>query len=127
MNWDEWRGSLDGRPSMFIKRLMRIPIWRRNGKTLSLRLDLHKFIRPDDIDCFHTHPAYAVRVILRTGYVEQLEDGTYRCWRPLDIGIVTPRLSHRVHLVLNNIASYSLWLRAPVTAKIDLRGKGWPA
>ena len=53
MRWDEWRGSIDGRPSMLVKRL-----FERWG----YRIDLHKFIRADDPSCYHTHPATAVRV-----------------------------------------------------------------
>lgn len=25
--WDEWRGSLDGRPTMWISRLFKLPFW----------------------------------------------------------------------------------------------------
>lgn len=127
MNWNEWRGSLDGRPTMWIKRLLWIPVWRRQGKWLSCRLDLHMFVNPDDVDCFHTHPAYAIRFVWGGGYVEEFLDGTFRCWRPGDIGIVKPSLTHRVHLLLNNEKSYSLWLRGPVCADVERRGQGWPA
>ncbi len=43
--WDEWRGSMDGRPTMLIKRLIR---WGR------FRVDLHCFVGSDDPGCFHT-------------------------------------------------------------------------
>lgn len=117
MNWDEWRGSLDGRPTMWIKRLLYV---------LRCRIDLHKFVSNDDEGCFHTHPAHAIRIVLWGGYVEQLEDGTFATWRPGNCGIVRPALSHRVASLLNGRVSYSLWLRGPICAGVDLRGPGWP-
>lgn len=128
--WDEWRGSLDGRPTMFIKRLVKIPVWRRNGKWLSIRLDLHKFVRADDAGCFHTHPAWAIRVPFWGGYSEEIfkggMGGFYKVWLPLDIGIVSPKFAHRVSGLLNGRVSYSLWLRGPICADVELVGEGWP-
>lgn len=117
MNWDEWRGSLDGRPTMHIRRL---------AKVRGRRADLHKFVRPDDPGCFHTHPAPAIRVVLWGGYVEELEDGRLVTWQPGDFGLVRPELCHRVHSLLNGKVSYSLWLRGQVCADVALRGPGWP-
>ncbi len=48
MNYDEWRGSFDGRPALFIKKLVRL---------FGCVVQIHKFIRADDPGCFHTHPA----------------------------------------------------------------------
>lgn len=115
--WDEWRGSIDGRPALYIKRLVRF---------FGFRIDLHKFVRADDRDCFHTHPAWAVRVILAGCYMEQFENGDFKFWWPLDIGIVRPSMSHRIHKLLNGEASYSLWFRGPVCSPVELRGTGWP-
>lgn len=115
MKWDEWRGSLDGRPSMWIKRLLNKP-W--------LGIDVHKMIRADDVGCFHTHPYYAVRVILYGGYVEEMENGDHHHWTPGWFGIVKPSTSHRVAHVYKDV-SYSLWIRFWKCAKIELRGEGW--
>lgn len=118
MRWDEWRGSLDGRPTMWIRRLY--------GSKARGGVDLHKMVRPDDPGCFHTHPAYAVRVVLWGGYIEELEDGTLARRGPGYVGMVKPDLSHRVDSLLNGRASYSLWLRGPKRATTELRGPGWP-
>lgn len=126
MTWDEWRGSMDGRPAMWIKRLV---------KAFGCRIDLHKFIRADDDDCFHTHPAYCVRIILWGGYVEEIWSGSengagfagggvYRTWFPGDIGLVRPEFCHRVQGLVKG-PSYSLWLRGPTHHSIELRGAGW--
>lgn len=115
INWDEWRGSLDGRPIMWIKNLLSFR---------GYKLDLHKFVGADDSQCFHTHPARALRVILWGGYIEELENGTNRKWFPLRFGIVTPSLSHRISKLLY-ARSYSIWFRWPKTAKIKLNGSGW--
>jgi hypothetical protein len=134
MGWHEWRGSLDGRPTMYIKRLLQLPFWRRAGKLLSCRVDLHKFVAADDEGCFHTHPAYAIRLVLWGGYVEQAahddqESGVLRTehvwWEPGDIGLVRPELAHRVARLLKGRASYSLWLRGPICADVKLVGDGW--
>lgn len=117
ITWDEWRGSLDGRPTMWIKRL---------ASFRGMRLDLHKMVDVDDPGCYHTHPATAVRVILWGGYAEQLESGDTAFWLPGDVGIVRPALAHRV-AALNGAVSYSLWLRFRKTAGVELHGSGWPS
>jgi hypothetical protein len=119
IRWDEWRGSLDGRPTFWSKTLLRVGSWR---------LDLHKFIAGDDAGCFHTHPAHALRVILFGGYVEEVERvgaPHLRSWRPGMIGLIPPSLSHRVVSLRNGRVSYSLWIRGPKVARIELRGDGW--
>jgi hypothetical protein len=113
ISWDEWRGSFDGRPAMLIKRLFS---WR------GYRVDLHKFVRGDDPECFHTHPATAIRIVLWGGYVEEVERGKFVTWKPGRVGIVRPALCHRVASLLRE-SSYSLWLRGPVTAKVEIRGQ----
>lgn len=116
LRWDEWRGSLDGRPTMLILHLARWRDWR---------LDLHKFVGADDPGCFHSHPACAWRLVLAGGYVEQLECGALVTWRPLRGSKVLPQLSHRVAKLLNGRWSYSLWLRGPKTHPVMLSGDGW--
>lgn len=116
INWDEWRGSLDGRPTFRSKTLLHF-----RGR----KVCLHKFIAADDPDCFHTHPAHAVRIILAGGYVEELESGDRKAWRPGYIGKVPPTMSHRAARLINGKWSYSIWLRGPIVAKIELRGTGW--
>ena len=113
--WDEWRGSLDDRPTMWIKRLLK---WK------GYRVDLHKFVKADDKECFHTHPARAVRIVLWGGYFEEMEDGRLKIWLPLMAGIVRPSLSHRVAGLVFKY-SYSLWIRWPVTTESELKGAGW--
>lgn len=126
VKWDEWRGSLDGRPAMYIKRLLWIPVWRRAGKWNAIRVDLHKFVRPDDWDCFHTHPAHAIRIILWNGYAERYENGDIKHFHVGAIDLVTPRLCHHLSGLFNGGPAYSLWIRGPVCAGIELRGIGWP-
>lgn len=130
--WDEWRGSLDGRPTMWISRLFKLPLWRRAGKLLSCRVDVHKFVGADDEGCFHSHPAYAIRIVLWGGYLEEVwtdtPDPSWRnlaAWRPGMIGLVTPGFAHRVHKIRNGRVSYSLWLRGPICSPIKLLGDGW--
>lgn len=117
MTWDEWRGDLDGRAVMWIKTV---------AARLGCRIDLHKFVDHDSPGCFHTHPAHAVRIVLWGGYVEELEDGTLHCWRPGDMGLVPPRMSHRVLGLLDAKPAYTLWLRGRKTHVVELRGDGWP-
>lgn len=114
--WSEWIGSLDGRPTMWVTTL-----FKRWGWTVAL----HRFVAADDPGCFHTHPAYALRVIIRGGYVEEMEDGRLVRWRPGRVGIVRPSTSHRV-AGLPAGEAVTLWIRGPKVARIQLRGPGWP-
>lgn len=113
LRWDEWRGSNDGRPSLLIRKFVR---------ALGCVVQVHKFIRADDPGCFHTHPAWAVRIILHGGYVEELGSGERRTWQPGRIGIVRPSLEHRIDALLNGQASWSLWLRGPKVRQVNVRG-----
>jgi hypothetical protein len=116
MSWDEWYGAMDGRPVLWIKHL-----FCGRGR----HIDLHKMVAVDDPDCFHTHPAYAIRIILWGGYVEEWEGGRCKAWRPGMIGLVTPTCSHRIAELRNGVVSYSLWVRFRKQAPILLRGSGW--
>ena len=108
--WDEWRGGSVDNHTMLIKRL---------GKLFGCRLDLHKMVGIDDY--FHSHPAWAIRVILRGGYFEEFLGGVQMEWRPGMFGLVSPRLIHRVSGFRGKLRpSYSLWLRGPVCAKIKV-------
>lgn len=113
IGWDEWRGSLDGRPALWIKKLI---------KAFGCVIQLHMFVRADDPECFHSRPAYAVRIILRGGYVEELGDGARRTWRPGMVGIVRPELEHRIDALRNGRDSWSLWIRGPKIRAIGIRG-----
>jgi len=115
IKWDEWRGSLDGRPTMFIKNY-----FSHSG----FKFDLHKFIKKDDEQCFHTHPAKSFRIVIWGGYIEEMENGDIKTWFPLRCGFVQPSLSHRISGLIKG-ASYSLWFRWPKTDEIKLRGNGW--
>lgn len=117
-DYDEWvSGDTLLAPTMLIKHLAGY-----RGR----RLDLHTMIAADAPGCHHTHPGRAIRLILWGGYVEELEDGTLKAWRPGSIGLVRPELCHRIH-ALQRGRSYSLWLRGRKTHKIELRGPGWKA
>lgn len=99
-------------------------------RTRWLEVRLHKVIQPDEPEKFHSHPAYAVRVILSGGYQEALykpdrKGRLFRTWRPGHVGLVTPSYTHRLHKLLNG-PSYSLWLRGPRIRPVFLRGQGWP-
>lgn len=115
LTFDEWRGALDGRVTLWSRDL-----WAWRG----WRVSLHRMVGADDPGCFHTHPAHAVRMILAGGYVEEIEGGRGRAWLPGMVGHVRPDLSHRIAVLVDGV-SYSLWLRAPKSAEIALRGPGW--
>jgi hypothetical protein len=117
MIWDKWVGSLDGVRTMYVKHLLALWGWR---------LDLHKFVGWDDPGCHHTHPSWAIRLVLRGGYVEQLENGTRYAWQRGDVGLVRTTTSHRVDALLGKGPCYTLWLRSPGQATVQLRGHGWP-
>lgn len=116
IEWDEWRGSMDGRPTLWVRHLI-----CGRGR----HVDLHKMVAVDDSLCFHTHPALAFRLVLWGGYIEEMEDGERRTWFPGRFGLVRPSCSHRVAKLLNGRVSYSLWVRFRKTAKVELRGAGW--
>lgn len=107
---------MDGRATLWVRHL-----FCGRGR----HIDVHKMVAKDDPDCFHTHPAYALRVILWGGYVEELEGGRHKTWLPGMFGIIAPTCSHRIAGLRNGRASYSLWVRFRKRAKVELRGDGW--
>lgn len=115
---------------MLIKRLIWIPVWWRNGKWKAIRIDLHKMVDIDEPECFHTHPAYAIRIVLSGGYFEEILSGcgrvrAFRQWEPGQVGLVRPSLCHRIADLPPFRASYSLWIRGPICANTELLGEGW--
>lgn len=118
LNFTEWRGNLDGRPTFWAKRLLQA--W-------GCRISLHRMVAADDPGCFHTHPAWAVRIVIAGGYVEEFLTGRQRSCRAGLVGIVRPSLCHRIDRLMNGRVSYSLWIRGPKCARINLRGPGWPS
>lgn len=113
MKWTRFIHNGDGVPVFFIRELLRL-----RGCTISL----HRFVKADAAGCFHSHPAWAIRLVLWGGYVEERADGSWRTWFPGRIGIVRPDFEHRIGGFLNGRYSVSLWLRGPVVAKINTRG-----
>lgn len=121
MKWDEWRYNRDNnRPVFFIKHLF---------NKFGFRVNIHKMVNPDDRECFHTHPAHAIRIILWGGYTEEWmnEEGIrlFKKYWPLTGGWVTPEYTHRIDELNNGKSSYSLWIRFRKVAKIELIGEGW--
>lgn len=117
MNWPRFMGTPSGRPVVYTRRVL---------ERFGCSVDLHKFVAPDDLGCFHTHPAYHLRIVARGGYVEELEDGRRIAWRAGDIGLVRPSTSHRIDALLYGQPAYTLWISGPTIAKVELRGSGWP-
>ena len=113
---DGWRGSFEGRPTFFERQLF---------EERGYKVTLHRFVAADAPDCFHSHPATAIRMVLSGGYEEELFGGGTQVCAPGFVGIVDPNMTHRVHRLLNGSESVSLWVRLPVTDKIQLIGSGW--
>ncbi len=113
LQWDEYRHNFDGVPVFFIKKLV---------QRLGCTIQLHKFIKADAEGCFHSHPAWAIRIILWGGYVEETKDGCWRTFFPGRIGIVRPEFMHRIGGLRNGQSSWSLWLRGPKVRKIEVEG-----
>ena len=101
LTWDEWRGSLDGVPTLWIKQLFSFR---------GFKISLHKMVGADAEGCFHTHPANAYRLILAGGYIEELLDGTLKTWLPGSFGKVPFWYSHRIASIVNTKESYSVWM-----------------
>lgn len=125
--WDRWIGNdpVGGVDSavLWIKHLLH---WERLG----WRIDLHKIVQADAPNCFHTHPAFAWRIILpwngSKGYTEEVVDRmtgeTYhQDWMPGNVGLIEPSFTHRVSKVIAG-PSYSLWLRGRCTEDIFIGG-----
>lgn len=122
--WDYWIGHSNSGPVvMHIKKLCRIPF-------TGWQIHLHKMVAADMVDCHHTHPAFAVRFVLWGGYVEEVHTDLsdiapwFVHWKPGSFGIIRPEFAHRIHALYRK-TSWSLWLRGPIIAEIELVGRGW--
>lgn len=128
--WDSrqrgWIGTTDDNPVFFWTHLASIRGWE---------IRVHKFVAADMPGCYHTHPAFAFRLVLWGGYEEHeliesmsnqyMEAVWNDVWTPGRWGFIKPEFCHRIHRLING-PSYSLWIHGPKVAKIELRGTGWP-
>ena len=117
-------------------------IRRPDGKTIftSYSLDrkkfgigFHVFEDADEEGCFHSHPAWAFRLVLWGGYVEEawirkdlgLNGYHYvlkkRRFFPGRFGFVAPHFEHRIDRLMFK-RSVSLWIRGPLKWDILTRG-----
>lgn len=117
VRFTSWRGNLEGRATLWVRSIL---------SAFGRRLDLHAIVAADDQHCFHSHPAFALRIILAGGYIEELSDGQRRQWRPGMVGLIRPTDVHRIDEVTNGRVSYSLWIRGRKRARVRLIGSGWP-
>lgn len=83
-------------------------------KIFGCRVDLHKMYRADEPGRFHSHPAWAFRIILWGGYIEELVMGVKVKWFPGCMGTIAPTYYHRIDELLNGKYSLSLWIRGPI-------------
>lgn len=88
-------------------------------------IDLHKMVGKDGEGQFHSHPAWALRIVLFGGYIEELQDGRHKVWGPGMIGIVSPDKVHRIAGLINGKFSFSLWIRGKKKKDAKMIGKGW--
>ena len=120
--WDEYFSAREGLYTLLVKRLVNV---------CGRRIDLHKMLHKDNVECLHSHPANSVRIILIGGYVEEVRRPDHsrfmQTWYPGMMGIVRPNFVHRIHALNNGSHSYSLWLRGRVTHPIYAIGSGWGA
>lgn len=115
--WNFYIGNSVGKVTFYGKFLLAL---------FGRRIVLHKMVGEDEEGCFHTHPAYAIRIILWGGYIEEhFPSRRMQRWRPGMIGLVRPEFAHRIHRLRNGKASYSLWIRGKKIAPINLVGDGW--
>lgn len=85
-------------------------------------LGVHVFVDGDEPECFHSHPAWAFRLVLWGGYVEEVQEPRHkRIWFPGRFGLVRPDFVHRIDRLLFK-RSVSLWIRGPVVARIKTYG-----
>lgn len=119
--WDRWiANDFDATEDEIVLRIKHLLHVR--GR----RMDFHKFSKADNPGCFHTHPSYAIRIVVWGGYVEELWPSMEQhVWSPGDIGLVQPDYCHRISRLLNGTSSYSLWLRGRVTHDIRICGPGY--
>lgn len=125
MKWDKFIGPDDQTPIFWQKQLFNYKGWA---------IKLHKFVRADNPDQFHTHTGHFIRIILWGGYVEETYNviknkahrlRKYRYFFPGRIGYMSPSFCHRTERLLFAKVSYSLIFRSPRCAEVQLVGDGW--
>jgi hypothetical protein len=86
------------------------------------QINLHRITGRDHVNVFHSHPAKAIRILLKGGYIEEVPKGRYSdydYWHCGRIGFIEPQFVHRIAHVEDN-GSWTLWIRWPITHKIKL-------
>lgn len=121
MKWTETIYNKDSsKPVLYSKTLLNL---------FFIKFSLHKIVRADDVDCFHSHPAHAIRFVLRGGYIEEVyrenKCSTNRVWKKWNVGWVKPNFTHRIESLFIKIDCYTLWISLREKHKIKLIGKGW--
>lgn len=121
MKWDRTVGEAeDGLPVLYIKHLVHL---------FGMRIDLHKIRAKDPNDVFHSHPATAIRLILKNGYWEEVPESFVRNGQKYfrwggrgsnRIGIVRPGFVHRIFAAGPRYPAYSLWFRGRITHDIHI-------
>lgn len=127
LQWHSWAGTSDGAPTMWS-----IPLFVRFG----FSIQLHKMVGVDAPDCFHSHPAIAIRILLWGGYYEEPRDewlirphddspgvrALILFKPPFGIGIVRPNFWHRIYKLYSG-NSYSLWIRFRKVQEAEAEGE----
>ena len=117
MKWDKFIGPNSYTPIFWQKNLFNFKGWA---------IKLHKFIRADNPEQFHTHTGHFIRIILWGGYVEETWfPNRKRTFFPGRIGYMRPNFCHRVDRLLCARTSYSIIIRSPRCAEVKLVGNGW--
>ena len=130
MKWDKWQGPFskkddpEGKSAVMYSKY--IINWKLSFWPYHIVVDIHKMVRSDPEQCYHSHPYNALRIPFWGGYIEEMPNGSQRTILPfLGLGIIRWNFAHRIHKLLNGRVSYSLWIRFKSMHNIEEIGEGW--
>jgi quercetin dioxygenase-like cupin family protein len=87
--------------------------WELRNNNPNFDIYLHRFLKSDDTDALHDHPAVSLAILLSGSYKEWLGANRYKVRHPGDVILRAPATPHRIEIDESASAPVTLFIRGP--------------